>query len=109
MRNVDYHAVQLNGTAHAPHAHPVVYWNPTSREVHVVTKNLPPPPAGKQYQLWAIHDGHRIDAGVFDANRVDSIQRVKDIANAEAFAVTLEREGGSPEPDLESIYAVGNL
>lgn len=110
MRSADYHAVQLNGTEHAPTVHPVVYWNPSSREVVLIAKNLPQPPPGKQYQLWAIHDGHRIDAGVFDVDgHIDSMQRLKDIEAAEAFAVTLEQEGGSPVPDLTSIFAVGNL
>lgn len=110
MRSADYHAVQLNGTEHAPAVHPVVYWNPSSREVVLIAKNLPAPPAGKQYQLWAIHDNKRIDAGVFDVDgRVDTMQRLKDIEAAEAFAVTLERSGGSPIPDLNAVYAVGSL
>jgi anti-sigma-K factor RskA len=110
MRSADYHAVQLNGTEHAPTVHPVVYWNPSSREVVLIAKNLPAPPAGKQYQLWAIHDNKRIDAGVFDVDgRIDTMQRLKDIEAAEAFAVTLERAGGSPIPDLNAVYAVGSL
>lgn len=110
MRSADYHAVQLNGTEHAPTVHPVVYWNPSSREVVLIAKNLPAPPAGKQYQLWAIHDDKRIDAGVFDVDgRIDTMQRLKDIEAAEAFAVTLERAGGSPIPDLNAVYAFGSL
>jgi anti-sigma-K factor RskA len=110
MRGTDYHAVQLAGTEHAPHAHPVVYWNPKSREVHVVAKNLPAPPPGKQYQLWAIRGDERIDAGVLDVRTAaDSIQRLKDVEAAEAFAVTLEPAGGSPQPTLDAIFALGKL
>jgi anti-sigma-K factor RskA len=110
MRSADFHAVQLAGTEQAPHAHPVVYWNPTSREVHLVAKNLPDPPAGKQYQLWALRGDQKIDAGVFETGGERRLpQRLKNIEAADAFAVTLEREGGSPTPDLTAIVAVGKL
>jgi anti-sigma-K factor RskA len=110
VEHPSWHALQMKGTEHAPSAHPVVYWNPETRELRVVAKNLPPPPPDKKYQMWAIHAGQRIDVGVFDVkNDADAVQRLKDVSAAEAFAVTLERKGGSPTPDLNSIYAVREL
>ena len=55
-------------------------------------------PTGKQYQLWAIVDGKPVDAGVI--NNCIGLCKMKKIDHAEAFAITLEKEGGSPTPTL---------
>jgi anti-sigma-K factor RskA len=62
---------------------------------------LPDPPTDKQYQLWALLDGKPVDAGTFNVNS-DSIQlqEVRNIANAQAFAITLEHKGGVRSPTL---------
>jgi anti-sigma-K factor RskA len=75
----------------------VVFWNRHRQQVYVSVRGLPAPPRGKQYQLWAIVDKKPVDAGVFSTG-TRTAQRVKDIARAQAFAVTLENEGGSPQP-----------
>ncbi len=35
------------------------------------------------------------------------LQRMKDISRAQAFAVTLEKAGGSPTPDLQALVLMG--
>ena len=65
-----------------------VYWNADNQKVHLYVNNLPKPPADKQYQLWALKDGKPIDAGVFEHN--NTLQALKTISAADAFAVTLE-------------------
>lgn len=75
----------------------VVFWNRHRQQVYVSVRGLPAPPSGKQYQLWAIVDKKPVDAGVFSTGS-RTAQRVKDIPRAQAFAVTLEDEGGSPQP-----------
>jgi anti-sigma-K factor RskA len=75
----------------------VVFWNQQRQQVYVTVHDLPAPPRGKQYQLWAIVDKKPVDAGVFTTQSL-AVQRVKDISRAQAFAVTLENEGGSPTP-----------
>jgi anti-sigma-K factor RskA len=82
----------------------VVFWNRRQQRVYVAVQNLPAPPPGKQYQLWAIVNNKPVDAGVFNTQSVDA-QRVKDVARAQAFAVTLENEGGSPQPTGEVLMA----
>ncbi|MBC8144499.1 MAG: anti-sigma factor, partial [bacterium] len=110
VRSPESRVVTMNGTAHAPHAHAVVFWNPKSHELHLAANSLPQPPRGKQYQLWAIKGEAKIDAGMFSADgSADQLQRLKDIADADAFAVTLEPEGGSPTPSLDAMYALGKL
>ncbi|AFK03811.1 Anti-sigma-K factor RskA [Emticicia oligotrophica DSM 17448] len=71
-------------------------WDTKTNQVYVVRGNLPAPPAGMQYQLWAIIDDKPVDAGVFDIK--NNTQQVKKISTAKAFAVTLEKKGGSPVP-----------
>lgn len=75
-------------------------------------ENLPMPPSGKQYQLWALKDGKPIDAGVFDmipGTEGDMHMMPVTIADADAFAVTLEKKGGSPSPTLTQLYAMGKI
>jgi anti-sigma-K factor RskA len=71
-------------------------WDTKTNQVYVVRGNLPVPPEGMQYQLWALVDGKPVDAGVFDIK--NNAQPVKKIPAANAFAVTLEKRGGSPVP-----------
>ena len=35
--------------------------------------------------------------------------KMKSIPNAETFAITLEKRGGSPTPDLTQLYVIGNV
>ncbi len=100
--------VALSGTANATGAKARVYWDHGANRVFLDVLNLPEPPAGKQYQLWALVDGTPVDAGVFDmAADAEGLQRMKDIARAQAFAVTLEKAGGSPTPDLQALVLMG--
>ena len=83
----------------------IVYWNKNNQVVALNPTNLPAVPEGKQYQLWALKDGVPIDAGVFDND--GTIQQVKNIASADAFAITLEDFGGKPTPDLSQLQVLG--
>ena len=102
--------IKMAGTEKkAPAAHATICWNTKTKEVYVGFSNLPAPPSGKQYQLWAIADGKPVDLGVIDkAIDTAAIQKMKVTEKAQAFAVTLEKSGGSPTPTLEEMYAVGS-
>lgn len=84
-----------------------VYWH-TSKKVFLDIKNLPSAPAGKQYQLWAIVDGKPVDMGVYSAKNA-TIQPMKSVDQAQAFAITLEKEGGNPTPTMDEMYAMGSI
>ena len=107
VTNPNVKIVSLKGQANAPQAKVTVYWSKEKQATLAVIQNLPTAPEGKQYQLWALLDGKPIDAGMLDS--LDTPQRMKDIANAQAFAITLEVKGGSPTPHLEQLYAMGAL
>ena len=88
-----------------------VYYNNEEKAAYLDTKALPTPPTGKQYQLWAIVDGKPVDMGVFDVvvDKDTTLQTVPYIAEAQAFAVTIENVGGVKSPTLEEMIVVGNV
>lgn len=73
-----------------------IYWLTNTGEVYIDPTNLPTAPKGKQYQLWAVVDGKALDAGLIQNNNdeVLKFQKMKTFGKAQAFAVTLEVEGG---------------
>ena len=101
--------VALKGLPISPSSSAMVFWNKQSKEVFIDIKSLPAPPAGMQYQLWALDNGVPIDAGVFDMASTGTMQKLKPITNAQAFAVTLEKMGGSPQPTMEMIHVIGTI
>jgi anti-sigma-K factor RskA len=100
----------MKGLEIAPNALGIVHWNQDQKLAYIEVKYLPPPPAGKQYQLWAIVKGKPTDMGVLTLEPGENILKtVPFIANAQAFAVTLEDIGGSPVPTLDQMYLLGNV
>jgi len=97
----------MKGVEKQPDALASIYWNAETKEVFLAVNNLPKPPADKQYQLWAIVNGKPVDMGVFDV--IDSLQRMSEVEAPQAFAVTLEKKGGSAAPTLEQMYLLGNI
>jgi anti-sigma-K factor RskA len=88
--------LKMNGSELAPEADAKIYWLTNTGEIFIDPRNLPPTPAGKQYQLWAIVDGKAIDAGLIKSSdgRTFRLQQMKTFGKAQAFAITLEVEGG---------------
>ena len=98
--------VNMKGVAISPGSLAVVFWNKNTQEVFIDAGNLPAAPEGMQYQLWALNDGQPIDAGVFETSS-EGLQKVKPIEVAQAYAVTLEKKGGSTAPTLSAMYVFG--
>ncbi len=87
-----------------------VYWSKGKAEAYVMMDALPEPPKGMQYQLWAMQGGKPVDMGVLPLEMASTpmIQKVgKAVASGEAFAISLEKQGGSPSPTMENIYVMG--
>lgn len=103
--------VALNGLEAAPDAAAKIFWMKNTGEVYVDPTNLPEAPSGKQYQLWAIVDGKPVDAGMILTTKKGNdyrIQKMKSFGKAEAFAITLEKEGGNPTP-MGDMYVMGKM
>ncbi|MEQ1796498.1 MAG: anti-sigma factor [Lacibacter sp.] len=80
-----------------------VFWNKATGELFIDPSLLPATPAGKQYQLWFILDGKPVDAGMISQADAAFIQKMKECKGAQAFAITLEKEGGNPTPQGDMV------
>ncbi len=85
-----------------------LYWNTKNKDVYVMLNKLPVPAKGKQFQLWALVDGKPVDAGLLNSE-CQGVCKMKNIPKAQAFAITLENEGGSPAPTMQQMYVLGKV
>ncbi len=86
----------------------VIHWNPQTSEVYFNAALLPKP-ANKQYQLWAIVNGKPVDAGMIQLEGELVFQKMKAVSSAQAFAVTIEKPGGSAAPTMETMCLLGSV
>ena len=96
-------------TSPDPSSATTVYWDTRTKDVYLAVNRLPAPENDKQYQLWAMVDGKPVDAGVFELKDGTGFTKMKNIPRAEAFAITLEKKGGSPTPSLDKLYVMGKV
>lgn len=101
----------LAGTPLSPSSYASVIIDTTGNKLFFDFAGLPKPPVGKQYQLWVIKGGKPIDMGVINNADIAEIRNIEKafISEAQAFALTLEDEGGKASPTLEQMYVVGSL
>lgn len=109
----DWKTVKLAGTPMDPKAKMTVYWHAKGKHVMVDNSkmDLPVNDQQHQYQLWAIVNGKPVDLGVFDvkADSTHILVAMKEIGSAAAFAVTLEKKGGSASPTMNQMIVMGNV
>lgn len=108
--NAQTKSINLAGTPVSPESKVRIYWNSEMQKMVLIKDNLPQPTTEKQYQLWAIADGKPVDLGVLakeDNNLATTVD--VNIENIQAFAITLEDNGGKPTPNLEQLYVIGNV
>lgn len=101
--------ILLDGTENNPNLQAAVYFNPLTQKSYLDPFQLPAPATGRQYQLWALIDNQPTDMGVFDLpTDGQSLIEVPFIAEADAFAITLEPEGGSENPTMDAMQVFGS-
>ena len=101
--------VVLKGTPAVPDAQAKIFWMKNTGQVYVDASNLPAVPDSMQYQLWAIIDGKPVDAGMISTEKgIYHIQKMKSFGHADAFAITLEKAGGSPTPK-GTMYVIAKI
>jgi anti-sigma-K factor RskA len=104
--------VALHGVGVAPDAVAKIFWMKNTGDVYIDPSNLPDVPSDQQLQLWAIVDGKPVDAGMIvtatDGQKF-RIQKMKSFGRAEAFAITIEKKGGSPTPTMDKMVVMGKL
>ena len=87
-----------------------LYWSKNKGEAYVTIDGLPAPPKGMQYQLWVMQNGKPVDMGVLPNSMANTpaMQKVAmPLNDGQAFAISLEKEGGSPTPTMQNIYVMG--
>lgn len=105
--------ITLGGQTVSPESSAKVYWNKETQTVYVDASGLPEPPKGMVYQVWALklNPLTPTSIGLLDKFK-DNNERffaVSNIAEAEAFGITLEPAGGSLTPTLEQLYTLGKV
>lgn len=103
-------SVLLGGTDGAPDSKAIVFHNTELDQTIFRATNLPTPPAGRQYQLWAIDGEGPKSIAVLDLDLAeDTLLTVEYISGAATFAITLEELGGKDSPDLSQLQVIGNI
>ncbi|HUB68389.1 MAG TPA: anti-sigma factor [Candidatus Methylacidiphilales bacterium] len=86
-----------------------IVWNPALDQGIVTLRDVPPPPAGHDYQLWVLDPGALapVNAGLL---RTEGGSRSFTVAppstDKVGFAVSLEPAGGKAEPSGPILFAV---
>ncbi|HEY7213109.1 MAG TPA: anti-sigma factor, partial [Thermoanaerobaculia bacterium] len=95
-------SVVLAGLGPSPQAAGHTYVNPQTRDALFYAFNLPRLEEDKTYQLWFIAGGKPVSAGTFSVDARGSgrlrVEKVSDIEDIQAWAVTIEPRGGVPQP-----------
>jgi Anti-sigma-K factor rskA, C-terminal len=99
LRDPATRVVVLHGTGPSPEASARMVWHDKAGG-HLFVANLPPAPAGKAYELWALGRAAPQPAGTFQVDAAGrATHRVEPAGSPPAkFAVTLEPEAGVPAP-----------
>lgn len=66
-------------------------------------EDMPAPPKGKVYELWLQVDGAMVPAGLLDAAGDQEFVLTGDASEATAAGITIEPDGGSPQPTTTPI------
>lgn len=89
----------------------MMFWSKATGESYLTIHAMPMPEKGKQYQLWVIQDGKPVSMGVIDNNLVANAGMMykipMQVKGGQAFAISLEKEGGNPTPT--EVMAVGAI
>lgn len=101
--------VMMKGTAKEPDAAVKIMWSTDMKKAVMHAEKITPPPADMQYQLWVIADGKPVSVGLFNYDEVEQMTDPFDVnaQNITAFAITLEKRGGSPTPTMENMVVMG--
>ncbi len=108
MADPTFTIVQMKDPANKQNNMTTVFWDNKTKDVYLMANKLPLAAKDKQYQLWALVDGKPVDAGMLDP-ACTSLCKMKNIPRAQAFAITLEKQGGSPVPTMAELYVLGSI
>jgi anti-sigma-K factor RskA len=100
-----YRVVELKGPGEAHGAKAEVMIVQDEHAVLMV-EDMPPVPQDKTLQIWVIEDDVPKPGGLFEPKREMTIAVVQEpLDGADAIAVSVEPESGSPEPTTDPMFA----
>ena len=95
-------SLALSGQGDFKRAVAKAYIEPESGRLILYAHNLPPVPDGHTYQIWVIVEDRHLSAGLFRSDSSGEAKydsgRLQNLAGPVTVAVTLEAEGGAPQP-----------
>lgn len=100
--------IPLNPASGEGQENAIVFWDASNQNVYLNPEDLPTVDADQQYQLWALKDNQPTDLGIVLKGEI-GFQQMKNAAEADAFAITLEPLGGSEQPTLEQLKVIGKI
>ncbi|MCM0620268.1 anti-sigma factor [Nocardioides bruguierae] len=72
----------------------------------IITSGMSEAPDGSVYELWLDHDGEMVAAGFMPDGPDNEVLLSGDAATATGLGISVEPEGGSPEPTLEGAVII---
>jgi len=100
-------AMAIAGTQLQPNAHGQMIANPNSNSGVLIVADLAPLPSGKVYQFWLIKGNKPVSAGLFSVDAQGRgllpVSTSEPIGSFDAIGVSIEPEGGSPQPTGEIV------
>ena len=114
LTSKDTRVVTLGGQSSTPQAHGKIFWDGTDKVWRLYVQDLPPAPANRTYQLWAVPaTGNPASAVVFNTDASGSyMTELPEPAAAGTIklaAVTEEPSGGSPLPTTTAFNLLGTV
>jgi anti-sigma-K factor RskA len=110
VRDPNNTLISLKGLETTPNATAKIFWFQQTGEVLIDASNLPETPEGMQYQFWGIVDGKPVNVGLIITSNKGikyRMQKMKSFGKAEAFAISLEKAGGSTTPTV--VVSMGKI
>ncbi len=110
LRHTGNLPIVLVSTDPAIAASAMIHWNGQANSSFLDVKELPPPPTGKVYQLWASVGGKGQFLKTIDtAQAGKGLESIPFVENPQSFYATLEDKGHTAEPSLKNVVLFGRL
>lgn len=112
VKNPEVSVINLEGTMSELGSSGRILWDTSTGNAILMVSNVPELVPGQTYQFWVVEDGVPHSMGTFTVNeKGENMMKIDCMPEEKGrieFAVTLEPEGGMPEP-TGATYLVGSL
>ena len=111
LAQLDTKNISMSGTPMEPTANVHIMWNENNKMAVLKSVAINEIPTEMQLQLWAIADGKPVSLGVFNVEDIKDMSDpfTVDAKNISAFAITIEKRGGSETPTMEKMVVMGTV